>query len=203
MPEIRRTKRNAPSRAAGRSAAQRSGSRPLASRAQGSGGRRPQRSAGRAGGAPARVAAGQRIATSTLVLLGAVVLALVALVPTVNTYVSQQQELSRLESQVTSEQARVEQLERDIARWEDPNFVAAQARERLLFALPGETQYRLTDSSGKDVPLPAAEREQQAAEQSSWFGSLWDSLVASSQASPPEKSAADPSATQPPPSPSE
>lgn len=188
MPDMRRTRKNASSRGTGRSAASRSSQRPA-------GGRRQRGSAPAAHHRPARRAqtgAPQRIATSTLVLCAAVLLALVALVPIVNTYVSQQQELSSLNSQVVEEQTRVKELNAQIARWEDPKFVAAQARERLLFAMPGETQYRLTDSSGKEVPAPAAEREKQASEQPSWFGSMWDSLVASSQASSPADSTVSP-----------
>lgn len=109
-----------------------------------------------------------------------------ALVPTVNGYVMQQQRLSTLRAQVAQQEREVEGLEAQVARWEDPTFVSAQARERLLFAYPGETQYRLTDSSGAEVPqtTQAAQAEQRA--KTARFGTMWDSLVAASQAAPPE-----------------
>ena len=132
-----------------------------------------------------RLHTGQRVASGTVVLAGAAILSLAALVPTVNTYVAQQQEYARVQAQLEHEQERVEELDKQIARWQDPNFVAAQARERLLFAMPGETQYRLTDSSGREVPASQARLAEIEENAPSWFGSLWDSLVASSQAQPP------------------
>lgn len=122
----------------------------------------------------------------SLVLLAITLIALVALVPTVNGYVMQQQRLSNLRDQVAEQEREVEGLEAEVARWQDPTFVSAQARERLLFAYPGETQYRLTDSSGADVPQTeqAVQEEQRA--KTAWFGTLWDSLVAASHAAPPE-----------------
>lgn len=177
MPQQRRTTQNASSRGTGRSAALPEGARPVRART------RARTKPGRGGSLRATVATGQRVATSTLVLIAAVILALVALVPIVNTYVSQQQDLAALKAQAAEERQRVDELEAEIARWEDPSFVKAQARERLLFAMPGETQYRLTDSSGKEIPLDTTERHAQEAQQHAWFGTMWDSLVASSQAS--------------------
>lgn len=136
------------------------------------------------------------LTTRSLVLLGITVIALVALVPTINAYVTQQQQLSRMQSQVALEEERVSDLEAEVARWEDPTFVASQARERLLFAMPGETQYRLTDSSGNEVPMTEAQQAEARTSQPSWFGSLWESLVASSQASPPADTA--PESSDPP-----
>jgi hypothetical protein len=104
------------------------------------------------------------------VLVTLVVVALAALVPTVNSYVAQRQKLSELQSQV--------------ARWEDPTYVAARARERLLFAMPGETQYRLTDTSGQDVPLTEAQQQEEAAKEGEWYSTLWESLEGSSRLTP-------------------
>ncbi|MDN6302995.1 MAG: FtsB family cell division protein [Brachybacterium sp.] len=113
-----------------------------------------------------------------------VVIALAALVPTVNTYVAQRQNLSELETQVSQQEQQVEALREQVARWEDPAYVAARARERLLFAMPGETQYRLTDTSGQDVPLTEAERAEEAAKDGEWFSVLWESVEGSSRLTP-------------------
>lgn len=111
-------------------------------------------------------------------------IALAALVPTVNTYVAQRQNLSELETQVSQQEQQVEALREQVARWEDPAYVAARARERLLFAMPGETQYRLTDTSGQDVPLTEAERAEEAAKDGEWFSVLWESVEGSSRLTP-------------------
>ncbi|WP_245822703.1 FtsB family cell division protein [Brachybacterium avium] len=112
------------------------------------------------------------------------VIALAALVPTVNTYVAQRQKLSELQSQVSQQEQQVESLREQVARWDDPTYVAARARERLLFAMPGETQYRLTDTSGSDVPLTEAEQAAEAAKEGEWFSVLWESVEGSSRLTP-------------------
>ena len=119
-----------------------------------------------------------------LALVALVVIALEALVPTVNTYVAQRQELAELRAQVGQQEQQVDDLREQVARWEDPTYVAARARERLLFAMPGETQYRLTDTSGRDVPLTEAERAQEEAKDGEWFSVLWESLEGSSRVTP-------------------
>lgn len=112
------------------------------------------------------------------------VVALAALVPTVNSYVSQRQQLADLRSQVSQQEQQVENLRTQVGRWEDPAYVAARARERLLFAMPGETQYRLTDTSGRDVPLTEAEQAAEEAKEGEWFSVLWESVEGSSRLTP-------------------
>lgn len=119
-----------------------------------------------------------------LVLIALVVVALATLVPALNSYVSQRQQLSAARAQVAEKQAQVQELQHRVDRWEDPNFVAAQARERLLYAMPGETQYRLTDTSGQDVPLTEKQKVAEAAAQEDWYDSLWTSVEASSRLQP-------------------
>lgn len=112
------------------------------------------------------------------------VVALAALVPTVNSYVTQRQQLSELEAEVAAKEQEVEDLRAQVARWEDPAYVAARARERLLFAMPGETQYRLTDTSGRDVPLTAAQQAEEQRADAEWFTLLWESVEGSSRLTP-------------------
>lgn len=114
-------------------------------------------------------------------LVSLVVVALAALLPTVNSYVTQRQQLAELQAEVQQQEKDVEELQDQVSRWEDPAYVAARARERLLFAMPGETQYRLTDTSGKDVPLTEAEQAAEEAAQGEWFSTLWESLEGSSR----------------------
>ncbi len=112
------------------------------------------------------------------------VIALAALVPTVNSYVAQRQQLSELHATVNQQESDVESLRKQVSRWEDPAFVAARARERLLFAMPGETQYRLTDTSGQDVPLTEAEQAAEQAQEGEWFSTLWKSVEGASRLTP-------------------
>ena len=124
---------------------------------------------------------GITITRRTLVLVTLVVVALAALVPTVNSYVAQRQQLAELRSQVEGQEQEVEDLRQQVDRWEDPAYVTARARERLLFAMPGETQYRLTDTSGREVPLTEAEQAAEEAREGEWFSTLWTSVEGSSR----------------------
>lgn len=112
------------------------------------------------------------------------VFCLIALVPVVNTYVAQQQRLSALQHQVAQQEQDVQALELDVQRWDDPAYVAAQARERLMYVMPGETQYRLTDTSGREVPQSAAQREAAEASKDDWFVTMWESVGGASRLDP-------------------
>ncbi|MDN5687172.1 MAG: septum formation initiator family protein [Brachybacterium sp.] len=127
---------------------------------------------------------GITITRRTLALVALVVIALAALVPTINSYVAQRQQLSELQTQVEKQEQDVQTLREQVARWEDPAFVAARARERLLFAMPGETQYRLTDTSGQDVPLTEAEQAAEKAQEGEWFSTLWKSVEGAGRLTP-------------------
>ena len=172
----------------------RTSSRPAASTSRGSTkGGSPTRSRGPAAAArptagtasaPEEDGPGITITRRTLALIALVVVALAALVPTVNSYVAQRQQLSDLRSQVSQQEQQVEDLRTQVARWEDPAYVAARARERLLFAMPGETQYRLTDTSGQDVPLTEAQQAEEAAKEGEWYSTLWESVEGSSRLTP-------------------
>lgn len=117
-------------------------------------------------------------------LIALIVLALATLVPTVNRYVTQRQQLAAAQQQVAQQRKDVKELQAQVDRWDDPTFVAAQARERLLFAMPGETQYRLTDTSGKEVPVTEAQRAAAAPPEQDWFDTMWSSVEGSSRLRP-------------------
>lgn len=124
------------------------------------------------------------ITRRALILIAVIVVALATLVPTLNTFIAQRQQLASLQDQVSGQQDEVADLQAQVDRWDDPNYVAAQARERLLYAMPGETQYRLMDSSGNDVPLTEAQQKQAEASSGDWYTTLWSSVEGASRADP-------------------
>lgn len=72
------------------------------------------------------------------VSLFVIALGLVQLLSTFYTYAMNLNELNSLKKQEASLIAQKEELENDIARWNDKSYVAAQARERLGFVFSGE-----------------------------------------------------------------
>jgi len=56
-------------------------------------------------------------------------------------YLHQRTQLESLQGTITQRQAEIDQLEREKARWLDPEYVETQARERLGYVMPGETPF--------------------------------------------------------------
>ncbi|MCA1942928.1 MAG: septum formation initiator family protein [Yonghaparkia sp.] len=81
--------------------------------------------------------------TVTVLLL--IVGALIVLAPSLRVLVEQQNEIAELERRVAEQQAIVDGLQRDIDRWQDPAYIEAQARDRLLYVYPGDITYLVVD----------------------------------------------------------
>lgn len=81
--------------------------------------------------------------TVTVFLL--IVGALIVLAPSLRILVEQQQEIAALEQRVAEQQAVVDELQTDIDRWQDPAYIEAQARDRLLYVYPGDITYLVVD----------------------------------------------------------
>jgi cell division protein FtsB len=86
-----------------------------------------------------------RLRGFTLVVLILIILTVVVLAPGLRILVEQQQAIAALEAEVAERKESVEELEQDVARWGDPAYVKAQARERLYYVFPGEESYIVID----------------------------------------------------------
>lgn len=110
------------------------------------------------------VALGQlRVSWLLLVVAGLVVAGFVVLAPTVALLLEQRRDIAALEAQVAEQHANLESLEVEVARWDDPAYIEAQARDRLFFVYPGETSFVLLDdrsaleTASADVPSATLE----------------------------------------------
>src|SRR5690606_12003445 len=106
-------------------------------------------------------------------------------VPTVRSFLAQRAEVAELEHEVIAARDRDADLEAELARWGDDAYVAAQARERLAYVLPGEVAYRVVDPHVVDVTTPADEPVEPETPASGvltptagqpWFASIWESV---------------------------
>lgn len=108
--------------------------------------------------------------TGRALVLALVVVALfLALAVPVRSWFAQRAEIAQLRADVAASQQRVEELRIEQERWEDPAFIAAEARRRLHFVLPGEIGY---------VALGAQMTQEEAAALASaaaapWYATLW------------------------------
>jgi cell division protein FtsB len=66
------------------------------------------------------------------------------LAPPIQHYFTQRAQINALRAQVDGDRAALEAARLELIRWQDPDYVKAQARERLHFVMPGERQYIVT-----------------------------------------------------------
>jgi cell division protein FtsB len=117
--------------------------------------------------------------TGRAALLALVLCALVvALAYPMRQYIAQRSDITDQRRAARQAQQKVEQLREEKARWQDPDYVRAQARARLHYVMPGETGYQFTG------PLPTASPGAGARDQTAdrtaahrpWYDNLWDGV---------------------------
>lgn len=114
-----------------------------------------------------------------LLALGVVMIAItIMLAPTVKIFLDKRAEIADLQAEISAQQAKQTDLKREVSRWQDPNYVKQQARDRINMVMPGETGYWVYGSD-----LPAATSGSGAAAGTAtdpahlpWVDSLWDSI---------------------------
>jgi cell division protein FtsB len=70
-----------------------------------------------------------------------------AIAPPVKHYFTQRAQINSLESQLSADNVALQKAREELLRWQDPEYIKSQARERLHFVLPGERQYIVVDGS--------------------------------------------------------
>lgn len=106
-------------------------------------------------------------------------LAFVLVYPTLHSYLKQKSDVDQLRSQVAAAQKRNEDLQADLDRWNDPAYVAAQARGRLSFVLPGEKAFRVIDPETVPDTAPTEQGPAAALDTGAtlpWYASVWESV---------------------------
>lgn len=111
-------------------------------------------------------------------------LAVLIVITPLRGYIAQQEQIRALHSELESSEAHIEQLKESIALWQDPEYVRAQARERLGYVMPGQTLYFVTGGEA-DPEKAAAQRVQEANDArraiTPFYVTLWDSISVAGQ----------------------
>ena len=150
------------------------------------GGARTTRAAAVPGESEASGGGWARVFSVRAMVLGVVLLvAFSMLFPTVRAYLGQRAELDTLAAQVAAAEQQEEVLAADLDRWGTDAYVAAQARERLSYVLPGETAYRVIDPEVV-VDVPALESQvpgvlsgpalPPGGAVAPWYATVWESV---------------------------
>jgi cell division protein FtsB len=122
---------------------------------------------------PAKAFSGRMLALAVVMVAITIMLA-----PTVKIFIDKRAEIAALESDIADSKADQDDLKRQVSRWQDPNYVKQQARDRINMVMPGETGYWVF---GSDLPAGATGSQPSAAERQDpadvpWVDSLWESI---------------------------
>ncbi|XAS73505.1 septum formation initiator family protein [Micrococcaceae bacterium Sec5.1] len=85
---------------------------------------------------PAKAFSGRMLALAVVMIAITIMLA-----PTVRIFLEKRAEISALEAEIASKRAEQAELNKQLSRWQDPNYVKQQARDRINMVMPGETGY--------------------------------------------------------------
>jgi cell division protein FtsB len=95
----------------------------------------------------------------------------------VRTYFAQRTEMKQLKATEAQLRAQIADLEQQKVKLADPVFIAAQARERLGFVMPGDIPYQVQLPANSAVPgAPGAEPAARKPGDP-WYTSLWHTIA--------------------------
>ena len=116
-------------------------------------------------------------------------------------YFDQQMQIAALRAENDAHQRSIDKLTDEIKRWNDPEYVRAQARSRLGWVVPGEVGYKVIGPDGKPIGGGVELETGTTPEQrEAWWEKLW--LSAKAADDPVVKASGAPSVPAPQPSPS-
>ena len=112
-------------------------------------------------------------------VVAVLLIAAVLVAPTARLLLNQRLEIAATEQDIAEQERLHAEHEEQIRRWDDPQYVAQQARERLGLVMPGETLYSVTgvpEEAPRD-PRPEAPADEPVNTHLPWAEGLWDSAV--------------------------
>jgi len=122
---------------------------------------------------PGRRPSGGSFTGRALILALVAATLLLSLAVPVRAWFAQRSEIAGLRADVDAARDRVAALEVQKQRWDDPAFVAAEARRRLHFVLPGEVGFVTLGAEGATDATVAGDGPS-----APWYSSLWGALQA-------------------------
>ncbi len=97
--------------------------------------------------------------------------------PPIQNYFTQRAQINSLRAQVDGDRAALEAARLELIRWQDPEYVKAQARERLHFVMPGERQYIVTGTSNGEGEVTTNKVADQLEDGAPWYTRMIASIT--------------------------
>jgi cell division protein FtsB len=130
------------------------------------------------------------LTTRAIALAVVLLILMISYASSLRIYFTQRRDIAATRAEIGARQQAIEELQAELARWDDVEYVKTQARDRLGWVVPGEIGYRVVGPDGKpigggseitSVPQPA-EKPTDA-----WWSRLWGSLATADQPAPVRK----------------
>ena len=86
-----------------------------------------------------------RMSGFAFTVLALVIVAVIVLSPGLRILVEQRQQIANLTASVEAGTTAVSTYQSDVARWSDPAYIEAQARQKLYYIFPGDRTYLVVD----------------------------------------------------------
>jgi cell division protein FtsB len=91
-------------------------------------------------------------------------------------YLAQESQIAQLEADQAAQRTAINAKSQELQKWKDPEYLRAQAREKLFYVRPGEIPLLVLNDpagaaqeAGKNTPAAAPDR---------WYDTLWSSVQA-------------------------
>lgn len=131
--------------------------------------------------------------TWRLIILGVVVAAIaVTLAQSLRVYFAQRQEIAQYRVQIQATHEEIADLEDQLSRWQDADYVRAEARSRLGWVMPGEVGYRVIGADGELLGGDSAVLGPDDEMAGQWWERAWGSVVVADQPLPEENASPTP-----------
>ncbi|OYN90486.1 hypothetical protein CGZ92_01240 [Parenemella sanctibonifatiensis] len=126
-------------------------------------------------GLPAKLGITRR----AVALIVVVAVLMVSYANSLRVYLDQERALTEANAEIVQREQEIAALNDELERWNDPDYIAAQARHRLGWVVPGDTGYRVVGADGRPIE-PAAQLNTATEEEAPppWWGNVWDSVKA-------------------------
>lgn len=118
---------------------------------------------------------------ATVLIVVLVALALAYTYP-VRVYLAQESQIAKMQAAQAAQRAMIADKAEEVAKWQDPEYVRIQARDRLFYVLPGEVPLLIMndpEGAARDAGQPGP-----AAAPDRWYETLWSSVGKANSESP-------------------
>jgi len=115
---------------------------------------------------------------AAIVVLVLAVLA-VSYASSLRAYLQQRSNINALEAQIAQREDKIDDLRDEKKRWDDPAYVAQQARARFGYVAKGETPFVVVDADGKPLDVSAELGDPAKVadpDRRTWYDDAWDSM---------------------------